>query len=272
MIEKERGFYLYCFAFPGLVGNLKKAGVDSQFPPFVYDLDGFSSVVSEVMISDFCGPTAESMLKDLAFVGPRACRHDAVILDVMSCSSVLPVQFGTIFYSLNSLRQTVNKYRESIQEFLEWVADKEEWGVKGFLAEQQARKVQTSSILDPHKETLSSLTPGKRYIEEKRLVGNIDERLKVWLNEVASELTEKLENFSSDFVERKVLLESEQHNGKGKMVWNWAFLLPKDVISDFQVQIEKSNSMERFNELNLEISGPWPPYSFTPKLSLSAED
>ena len=41
-------------------------------------------------------------MEDLAWVAPRALRHEEVILTVMEQGPVLPVRFGTVFSSLDS--------------------------------------------------------------------------------------------------------------------------------------------------------------------------
>ena len=75
--------YLYCLT-PGGGGAPGSAiGVDGQCAVGVRACGEIGAVFSEVELAEFCGETAEARLQDLAWLGPRVCRHAAVIEEVM---------------------------------------------------------------------------------------------------------------------------------------------------------------------------------------------
>ena len=73
-----KAIYLFCFARGSLLPELQMAGLDDA-PVFKEDLSNVTAVLCEVQLDDFSGPSAETRLQDLAWVGPRAVRHGEVI-------------------------------------------------------------------------------------------------------------------------------------------------------------------------------------------------
>ena len=135
----QSALYLFCFARSNLIGELEGTGVDGQHPLSVFRrFPNLCAVLSEVRLEDFCGETAELRMRDLAWVGPRALRHEAVVEEVMRHSPVLPARFGTLFSSQERLAEFVDRHGAAISQFLERVADQEEWSVRGLLDRRQA--------------------------------------------------------------------------------------------------------------------------------------
>ena len=52
----------------------------------------------------------------------------------------------------------------------------------------------------------------------------------------------------------------------GARILNWAFLVPRGAAEDFGVRVQRINAAHVEEGLVLELSGPWPPYSFCPSL------
>ncbi len=49
---------------------------------------------------------------------------------------------------------------------------------------------------------------------------------------------------------------------------NLAFLVPRDNLAAFRACLERATDEHRAAGLELEMSGPWPPYSFCPDLEM----
>src|ERR1035441_7876995 len=130
----ELACYLYCLTSGG--GGVEAAaasGVDERHPVLVLDCGGIGAIYSEVELDEFVGPAAEARLQDLAWLGPRVCRHEAVIEQAMSRAAVLPARFATLFTTLESLESYVLERREAIPRIFAQLGDRQEWAVKGLL-------------------------------------------------------------------------------------------------------------------------------------------
>src|SRR5208282_486821 len=117
-------FYVYGFTRAGLApeaagaamtqaggsAGLLSGGIDEPHPPFFQRRGTVAAVLSRVSPSEFCGPTGEKNLQDLAWLAPRACRHQAVLEQVMRWGPVLPARFGTLFSSMAKLESFLRKH------------------------------------------------------------------------------------------------------------------------------------------------------------------
>ena len=265
--ESDHIIYLYCFARYSLLPDLGETGVDGKNPVSLHHHMDIAAVVSIVPFEEFRGPSAESRLSDLSWVGPRAVRHEEVVEQVMHFSPVLPARFGTLFSSTHSIEKILEKHHDTIRGFLDEVADKEEWSVKGLLDQEKAREKLISTLLSRESENLSSLPIGRRYFQEQRLRTSAAKELNNYLKKVCKEMLEDLSNHASDFCERKVL-PGIAPEGNNDMVLNWAFLMSRDGVRNVRPLIDRANEDLASQGLTFQLSGPWPPYSFCPALEM----
>jgi hypothetical protein len=262
---KTDGVYLFCFARRHRLPVLEVAGLDHRHPVSLWAFKDIVAVLGMSSIEDFCGPEAENRMKDLAWIGPRACRHEEVVEEVMRRSPAFPARFGTIFSSFDALEKLVDVHYDEISRFLDKAAGKEEWAVKGLLNRAQARTSFSTLMLSREEGRLASLSPGKRYLDEQRIRSSADRELNIWLKGIIKGIGDDLCRHSSEFCERKVLsLDSEAM----EMVLNWAFWTAREDADDFRARVDRANQQNDRQGLLLQLSGPWPPYSFLPNLDL----
>jgi hypothetical protein len=279
MNEDSNGaFYVYGFTQAGLVSGAARAamtvagasaslfsvGIDEPHPPFFRDCGRVAAVLSRVSPSEFCGPTGEKNLQDLAWVTPRACRHEAVLEQVMRLGAVLPARFGTLFSSTASLESFMRQHEAAIGRFLERVSGQEEWAVKGFLDQARA-EAEWLARRRSEEPGVPGLPPGAAYLLEQSLHIQAREALDDRLAQMCSDLLDELNLLASEIVERRILAH-ERPDAAREMVLNWALLLPAAAAADFRGRIERANAEQNRSGPALEVSGPWPPYSFCPVL------
>ena len=267
MENVQTALYLFCFARSDAVGELQGTAVDGHSPLLTvgYSPD-LCAVVSEVAREDFCGPAAEFQLQQLAWVAPRALRHEAVMEEVMAHSPVLPLPFGTLFSSAEALARFAEQHRATIAAFLRRVAGHGEWSVKGWFDRKQALQGQMSTRQTAEQNQLSALPPGTRHFAEQRIARDIERRLSIWLDESCGAIAGDLAGYASDF--RECGLSPHAHPDSGaEEVLNWAFLLPQSAIAPFQERVQRAKLDYRAQGLSLQLSGPWPPFRFVPALA-----
>ncbi len=257
--------YLYCLTpSGGEIGELAAglaAGVDGLRPVRSSARGEFCTIYSEVELADFAGPAAEAHLQDLAWLGPRVCRHEAVIEQVMTKAPVLPARFATLFSSRDSLDRFLRHHRQAIAAFFTELGARQEWAVKGLLDRAGGLR----KLFDPAAETLAG-PPGTRYFEEKRIKSRLEREYNQRLKEFCQAAAAELGSHAGGFRERKVL-PSAAGAIEAEAILNWAFLISPEAVADFTASLERFNCGEAFPGLELVLSGPWPSYSFVPDLS-----
>jgi hypothetical protein len=263
---KDRAIYLYCFARSDRLRRLSAPGIDGGGQISTLALGGVGAVVSRISAADFREGPGESRLDDPTWVIPRACRHEQVIEEVMGCSPVLPLRFGTVFSSRRALKALLAERCQEIAAFLDSVADKEEWAVKGFvdLARAEASLLATDPVLRERCRRLPE-SPGARYLQEKRLRGEAATQAKLCCRTMAEQVTVELKSRALDMC--PVRLQASSVSGRdAAMVLNCAFLLARSGVPRFRARVESMGSAYAEQGLALTLSGPWPPHNFCPSL------
>jgi len=261
------GIYLFCLARRALLPAVEGSGLDDRHPLFLETFGEVVAVLSAVDLEGFCGAGAEARMKDLKWVGPRACRHQEVIEQAMRYSPVLPARFGTLFSSLDVLAGLLEASGEAVDAFLEEVAGREEWSLKGMMEKERAAAGLLDAAMGAQAAELASLSPGKRYFQEQRIRAGVEKGLKAWLRDVAQVLREDLAGLGAEVAPRR-LLSREATGHERDMVLNWAVLLPREALGAFEDRVERANRDWADRGLAFETSGPWPAYSFAPVLEI----
>ena len=267
MDNSETVYYLYGLTSGAPGTKVSVIGVDGRRPVTVRACGEIGAIVSEVDRSEFCGDAAEACLGDLAWLGPRVCRHEAAIEEVMGQTPVLPACFATLFTSIDRVQQYVSEHRRSIAGFFSQLGDKQEWAVKGLLNRTDSPKKPSSPDRPVAEEPTMVTSPGARYFREMRIKAQWERDFNSRLREFCRSAAAALAAHAGSYRERKVLAPVEAGTD-AEMVLNWAFLLSPATLDAFQGCLERLNGGEAFPGLTLTLTGPWPPYSFVPDLSV----
>ena len=263
------GIYLSCLARPESLTVVRGStieqdlrGVDERYPVTALEEAGVVAVIGEVDTGEFC----EQNLQTLTWVGPRAFRHETVVERIMVASPVLPVKFGTIFRSRTSLKEFLGRHREGIVRVLDDLRDKAEWSVKGYLVEEEARRIVAAA--DPAIQSrVAALppSPGARYLQQKQLDGMIEAALRAWVERVNHDLHEALALHAVASTELRCHASAVTGRPE-RMVFNRSFLLTSAALPDFRAVLSHPLHAHQGTGLALELRGPWPPYNFCPTL------
>jgi hypothetical protein len=204
MSGSHTAYYLYCLGPSERLLPITAAGVEEGSGVFLRSCGDIGAVLSEVSLKEFCGEAADARLQDLTWLGPRVCRHETVVEEVMRHSPVLPARFATLYTSVDSLKEFVLQHRTPIAEFFSEIGDRQEWAVKGLLLRAQAREALRSA--SRWAETAPpSASPGVRYFQEKRIETGLHKQLNLWLKEASERAAAELQALAGGFRERKVL-------------------------------------------------------------------
>ena len=259
------GIYLFCLS-PALPRpEITGTGIDGKHSLFVEVIGNVAAVLSEVNLDDFSGPDAKDKMGDLAWIGPRALRHEEVVLSAMEQGPVLPVRFGTVFSSIEATAETLRRLQDTMMKFFQDTIDKKEWTLKGYVDRPQARARMTAARLAEEREQLEGLSPGKRYFLEQKIKGAVDKGVAIWLKEMEHDILRVAREASVGFSECR--LQSQDVTGRDEeMFFHGALLVPDESATVLQGITNKWNTRHESQGLQIELSGPWPPYHFAPVL------
>lgn len=267
------GIYLYALARPACVSILADMaasglhGVSPQTPvTALTDERAVAQVIaliSTVVIADF----SEENLQTLSWVGARAAQHEAVVALAMTAATVLPVKFGTIFRSVESLQKFMATHVAAIDQALDTLSDKAEWSVKAYLVEAEVRHLiaaQEPTIVQ--RRAALSDAPGARYMQQKQIDALTDTAVDKALAQASQALLQALQSRAE--ASRALRCHASAVTGRAeRMIFNGSFLLSAQDLPDFRDALAEHQAVYQTLGVTLELRGPWPPYNFCPDLA-----
>lgn len=259
------GLYLFCVSAcaPSLIQGEGLA--QAPLVPLVHG--GLVAVTCEVPLAEWAGPGAEERLGDIAWLGPRALQHESVIESVMAHGPVLPLRFGSLFSSAAALQAWLEAAAPRICEFLSGdAAACEEWAIKGWLHPEQAAAARLAA--DPRFQALPA-APGARYLREQKLRQEIERSVRAWARGVGEELVGGLHELGVAARPLRVLGGQAGKQGGGRpeeAVFHFALWVPRARLAQIGQRLQSQQAELAAQGLTLDLTGPWPPYSFCPQL------
>ncbi len=256
MMHLRDGQAIYVYGFCHLNTRLPEAefgGQPGQPRVEAIKVGRICVIASFVSRQDFEGEQAEANLKDPLWLTPRLYNHALVLEKAIDAGgAVYPVGFGTLFSSVDALKDALIKLEPTIRAQLDRIEGCEEWALDIEMDEDQALDMMLQEGVS-RGDLILSPSLGRRHLEMQRYRSELRQRLPIWLAQHLRALREALGDGAEMWSERQV---------KPGKVANWAFLVRKENIARFKIQIDATQPGERVWGLSLRLTGPWPAYSF----------
>ncbi len=257
MISKQ-GLYAY-----GLVGKgpkqLSILGIDKKNKVYSVEGRGICVCVSEIDTDEFQDEIKKllSKLTNPPAGGPNEAEeilrgHEDVLDALMKLTTVVPFKFGTILKDEKAASKMLRDNEEKFKKLLSKFTGREEWGLKVY-AGPEPKKLEMKR---------GKLSRGTAYLLGRKM----EEESK---NDAAAKLAKTAEAIfqeaGEDAYEAKLNKTLPQKlTGRNKeMILNTAYLIEKEKVARFCKQVKKLVEKYKSAGIEIELSGPWPPYSFT---------
>lgn len=240
------------------VAGFEHTGLEPGQATRVLVAGGLAAAVVPVPGDYLAGPEAEERLGDVAWVGPRAIAHDAIVRALMACGPVVPSGFGSAFRSADSVRALIETNRDIVAATLDAFDGAVEFGVR-VRANLNAAEI---ALLDElMRETPLPAPPGARYLAEKKLRRRAVEEASQWACATAETASVGLVESARGAVGRPIRATD---NDDLPTIAHWAFLVGLDREECFRDAL--ATAFPDKAVFRVELTGPWPPFSFVPEL------
>jgi hypothetical protein len=188
---------------------------------------------------------AESLqrnMEDLEWLAACSIRHQKVLSEISEVTQVLPARFGTIFLSPESLLADFREKLPKLKEVFKRISNADEWGVKIF------------GTAPSRPATVTTPTSGVDYLRQKSAALQ---------NASAGRHDEEADRFGEELAK---LSEASVPGGKAStgqpgLIWSGSFLVKRPQKKRFD-QVLKRYAERWAGTRRIDVSGPWPPYSF----------
>jgi len=266
-----RGFYLYCLRDQtGTAEPVEVPGVDGENTVRLFPFRELEAVVSEVSVDEFASEEVQRKARDdIDWIKEKSLAHQRVIVESSQVAgrtvSVIPMRFGTIYKSLENLKQALCDNYASMRRLLEELRGKQEWSVKVYLADRNALDAavcQENRSIRQKKEEIERLPEGLAFFEEQEIGEAIARERKGEIQRLCEGVSDSLAGVASD--SRRMGLLGKELTGRSEpMVFNVAYLVQQSVLPAFQNAVSEQIEALSPKGLSLECTGPLPPFSFT---------
>lgn len=237
--------YLYALCRPFDGQQLSAIAGIGGAPVRLLRVDDLALAASDVPLADFDTAPLQAHLEDLGWLERTAREHDAVVRALAAATATAPLRMATVCRDDDGARGRLAEFAERARPVLDRLAGRDEWGVKAFAT----RAVAAS----PHAAT------GTEYLRRRRDAQAARHRV---LDEAGKQATAVYDLLAAAAV-CGVLHRPQDPALSGRtdpMVLNAAFLLEHERIDAFAALVAERDAS--CDHLRLELTGPWPPYSF----------
>ncbi|MFA8436664.1 MAG: GvpL/GvpF family gas vesicle protein [Marinifilaceae bacterium] len=184
-----------------------------------------------------------------------ALKFAGVIEELALHYCVLPMRFGTFFESKEAVQEMLEKHYEKFCQCLSNVNRKYEFCLKVFWnANRYHSKVRTDSVTTEMeaRSILSGTSLQTNYLLNKLKEHKQEEKLLNYVESLIDEIGQRLKHLNPLVKSKKMVSKS--------LILDAVYLLDKKYKEAFIHEIDSFN--KRHDDLNLLLTGPWPPYSF----------
>ncbi|GHJ33129.1 MULTISPECIES: GvpL/GvpF family gas vesicle protein [Streptomyces] len=214
---------------------------------------GLAAVVGSVPLTDFDENALRDHLEDLEWLERTARAHHRVINGVARHGQVIPLRFATLYHDDDRVRAMLRERRDDFTATLRRVAGRTEWGVKAYVDPR-------SFLPDPEERDGGDQSPGTAYLLRRRAQRQDQETAHLRATERAEEIHASLAALAVATAAHPPQ-DAALAAYEGWMVLNNSYLVPDERTEEFTRTVTALR--ERHPAVTLELSGPWPPYSFT---------
>ncbi|MBI3090080.1 MAG: GvpL/GvpF family gas vesicle protein [Candidatus Tectomicrobia bacterium] len=290
-----RGLYAYAVLEPHRQpppgGPLGVIGIDGASPVEFVGHGAVLAAVSEVALEEFTGERLKANLQEMRWLSRRVSAHEAVVERLMAWGTLAPMKFGTLFSSLAALRRFLRASHEDLRDTLAALRLHEEWGVKVYGRSPAVRTLRRrleddQERLGTERSEAASLPAGRAYFQRKQtewaLLRESDATMEALARHIHALLGGQASRsaispapggfpLAAAPAERGAQDRGAEEGGprggtreSWELLLNAAYLVPLGNRQRFLACAAWSNDQHQAPGLRLAITGPWPPYHFTP--------
>jgi len=252
-VTGDEGVWLYAVTDATTGRTLdRRAGVAGEPLRRVED-DALTAVVGSVPLAVFGEEPLRRNLEDLDWLEGVARTHDAVVSAMARRGPVVPMRLATVFLDDARVRELLAERRTDFESALALVTGRTEWGVKGY----GDREALVSAVAEAAAPDGSGT--GTAYLLRRRAQLSARDTVERQTAERVEEIHRLLVREAA--AGRKHPVTDPALSGRREwMLLNGSYLVDDDRAEVFATTV--AGLGERFPGIRLELTGPWPPYSF----------
>jgi hypothetical protein len=214
---------------------------------------GLTAVVGSVPASEYGDAALRRHLEDLTWLEATARAHDRVVSALMRHGPTVPLRLATVCLDDARVRAVLEERRADLGAALELVTGRTEWGVKAY--------ADIDALTSTAVESAADGVAGSGTVWLARRRAQVSAR-----DNVEHEVAAQADAIHTHLVRRSVAGRRQPpaapilSGTKERVALNGTYLVDGDRADDFAETVRALGKTHP--DLRLELTGPWPPYSF----------
>lgn len=242
----ERGLYLYAVVPPAVqLGDVR--GIAGE-PVEIVLHARLGLVASEVVVAMLAGlddgSSSPAMLCALA-----RCHDEVVRSALAAAGTVLPFRLGTVLVDRGAARRYLEDHAEQLYPAMQQVAACHEWGVT---VHEHATEIRAPADPVPSRDPGR---PGTTYLARRRQ--------EVARAEARRHAQWQAKSYVGGELRARAVDVAAGRYRTQDVVLDHSYLVRHDAEPEFLATVDRCGDLLLEQGLRLQLSGPWPPYSFT---------
>ncbi|WP_409186636.1 GvpL/GvpF family gas vesicle protein [Amycolatopsis sp. VS8301801F10] len=243
----------YCYAVAEFAAENPAEGISGLrgSPVSAISGTGLTALASPVPDEEFAETALRENLESLPWLEEIARAHHAVVAEASRRTGVLPLRMATIYQDEQRVREMLAEHSASFAEALRRVRGHAEWGVKVF-----------ASLGGPPAPETPAEAPadGRSYLRQRLRQRQTREARATEAAEVAERIEKELAQLSAD-VHRHRTQDPALTGRADRNILNLACLVPDTGRDRFLARLADLRRSDVAG-IEVEVTGPWAPYSF----------
>jgi hypothetical protein len=221
-------------------------------PVRIVEAAGLMALVGSVGVGEFGEDALRRNLENLTWLEAIARAHDAVVDIVAHFGPTVPLRLATVYRDDDSVRASLMAHRGDFDTALRRVTGRTEWGVKGYadpdLIAKQSVEKQAGHVGE-----------GTAYLLRRRAELSAQQAAESKAAVHAHEIHEALSRIAV-VAKRQPVPHTQLLRKRAKIVLNGTYLVDNERADEFADTVRTLD--DQHPGIDLDLTGPWPPYSF----------
>jgi hypothetical protein len=229
-------------------------GVDPRHAVRAVRHGDLTALVSDVSLAEFGAEPLKRNLNDADWLERTARAHQRVLDRALAAATIVPMRLCTVCHDDAGVRTLLERDHDVLAAALERLSGREEWGVK-LVADPRALRAAA------RQEPTGAPGSGRDYVDRVRRDRTSRDESRRLAREAARSVHLALGELA---VATRILRKPprELSGSAGEPVLNGAYLVDRERAAEFRARAAELGERQRDRGLHLEVTGPWPPYSF----------
>ncbi len=257
-VVEHRGVWAYAVTARALTASLGQLSGVGGGSIRTVTAAGLTAVVEDVDLAEFGEAALRRNLEDLAWLEATARAHHRVIAAVAQQGPVIPIRLASVYSGDAGIAAMLADRGAAFQEALTRVSGRKEWGVKAYAARRPGgeRSPAVNAAAPAGREPAGA---GAAYLRRRRDQLTAEQDFRHQMAASAENIHAQLSRYAAGARLHPPQAPQLTEN-KAAMLLNAAYLLEDGNGEEFAAAV--AALAEQYPAVQLELTGPWPPYSF----------